>query len=327
MRLPVRRPGENTKSLLRMLTSILGSAMPLAKPDIDYPILQQRYRSARSRNISLSNGIKLHYTDNTLGPDDNRPILVMIHGLLMDLHAWDPWHERLGSEFRIITLDLPGHGLTEAPGDWPVSIERYAELIMEVVERLELAPFTLIGNSMGGNVAWTFALRYPEYLDALVLIAATGWADNRAESQKTQTILNVAGSSVGRTLLRKMNLHGLVNDAMRDTFTPHEIPAGIVERYETLACASGHRDILLAIAAFWRQRHLASVERLSVLALPTLIMTGDVDPLVPPEHAYLFADAIKGSELIVYPRTGHVPMMTASDASANDLCNWLAQAR
>ena len=100
--------------------------------------------------------------------------LVLIHGAGGSLHVWEGWVRELGSQARLISVDLPGHGLT---GAWPrdeYTVEAYADFIEALVDTLKLDRFVLAGHSLGGAVAWTFAATRPDRVSQIILVDAAG---------------------------------------------------------------------------------------------------------------------------------------------------------
>lgn len=93
-------------------TVLIVAGLLLWRPDIPFDRLEAKYANAQSRFLDLPGGLHIHYRDQGVR---NGPPIVMIHGYSAALQAWEPWVARLGDRYRIITLDLPGHGLTRAP--------------------------------------------------------------------------------------------------------------------------------------------------------------------------------------------------------------------
>ncbi|MEQ1772088.1 MAG: alpha/beta fold hydrolase, partial [Devosia sp.] len=140
-----------------------GAYFTLKRPDVPYETLAAQYENAASRYEDLPGGIRVHYRDEG---QTNGPVLVLIHGFSASVHTWEPWVQRLGEEYRIISLDLPGHGLTRAPAGYQASIEAYRDVVHQFLEARGISEFSLAGSSMGGNVAWEYALAYPEQVNA-----------------------------------------------------------------------------------------------------------------------------------------------------------------
>lgn len=309
------------------LVAIAGAAgyFFLKRDDIPYETLAARYESAASRYVDLPSGIRMHYRDEGDGP-----VLLLIHGFSASLHTWEPWVQQLATgdqrinDYRIISLDLPGHGLTRAPAGYRANIEAFRDAVAEFVQSQQLTNFALAGNSMGGNVAWEYALAHPEQVNALILVDASGWEDTRAEAAEEPQIFKLLRNPVLGPALQNLDNSRLIRQGLEAAFyDPALVTDAMVTRYSELSRAPGHRDILLQMTLGFRERNYATAERLAALQMPVLVLTGDTDRLVPPEHAQQFHDAIPGSRLIVYENIGHIPMEEAAEASAMNVHEFL----
>ncbi len=302
----------------------VGAALlALWRRDIPYEILETRYGDPTSRFVLLPGGVRLHYRD--AGPPD-APVLLLLHGFAASSADWAPWIERLGTDHRVIAVDLPGHGLTAAVPGHEATIPGLVALVAALAGTLRLAPFVLVGSSMGGHVAWRFALEHPDAVRGLVLVGSIGWTDTRSREGKPRpAAFKLLGSVLGRFALRHLDLTVLVRRSLRNTFGDRRLatPAA-VRRTTDLSRAPGHRAILTTLDAGGGDRAL--LDRLATLRIPTLVMAGEADRLVPVTHARRFADAIPGAGLVTYPGVGHVPMVELPDRSADDLRSWLATA-
>jgi pimeloyl-ACP methyl ester carboxylesterase len=298
-----------------------GAYFALKRPDIAYETLAAQYESAASRYVELPGGLRVHYRDE--GPTNGPPIL-LIHGFSASLHTWEPWVQRMGDEYRVISLDLPGHGLTRAPAGYQASIETYRDVVHEFVRTQGLTDFALAGSSMGGNVAWEYALAYPEQVNALILVDASGWEDTRAEARGEPQVFKLLRNPTLGPLMIQLDSTRLVRDGLEASFyNPALVDDTMLNRYVQLARAPGHREILLQITLGFRQRNYATPERLAALQMPVLILVGDTDRLVPPEHAQQFHSAIAGSELVTFAQTGHIPQEEKPDESATAVREFL----
>jgi len=318
------------KTLGRVLTGIIvvlavllaGGWLALRRPDIPWPTLQAKYANGASRYMDLPGGLKVHYRDQ--GRRDG-PTLVMVHGFAASLHTWEPWVQRLGSRYRIITLDLPGFGLTSAPEGYSLTRSGFVDVVDGVTTKLGVTKFVLVGNSMGGGVAWNYALKHPDRLQGLVLVDAAGWPQQRADGKDGPFIFKVLRNPVGRFLIGDLDTTAMTRAGLKDAFapTPDMVDDAMVARYVEMSRAPGHRDIILNLMGGFDPADAATKDRLSAIAVPTLVMHGDTDKLIPVSHAALFGDAIPGSTVIIYPKVGHVPMEQIADKSAADLDAWL----
>jgi len=282
----------------------------LRRPDIPYDTLEAKYGGATSHYADLSDGLRVHYRDqgNSAGP-----VLVLVHGFGASLHTWEPWVERLGFNYRIITLDLPGHGLTRAPADYQASTQRFVEVVDAVTTQLGVTRFTLGGNSMGGGVAWNYALAHPDKLTGLILVNSGGLP--RGEDDRggpPPLIFALINNPIAGPLIRDLDNRPLVERALSQAFVDQsKINDAMVDRYVEMARAPGHRGILLSI-----DQDGAEPSRLPEIRTPTLVIHGDTDRLIPVDAGRRFAAEIPGAELVIYPNVGHVPMEEIPDESA-----------
>jgi pimeloyl-ACP methyl ester carboxylesterase len=221
------------------------------------------------------------------------------------------------NDYRIISIDLPGHGLTRAPAGYQASIEAYSDIVEAFARSQNLSQFALAGSSMGGNVAWQYALAHPERVNALILVDASGWPETRPEHAEDPAVFKLLRNPVLAPLLRDLDNTRLVRSGLEASFVDTSLVTDtMVTRYAELSRAPGHRDILLQISLGFRERDYATPERLAALQMPVLILTGDQDRLVPPEHAQQFHDAIAGSRLITFENVGHIPQEERTNNSA-----------
>jgi pimeloyl-ACP methyl ester carboxylesterase len=296
----------------------------LLRPDISYETLERKYANSASRFVDLSGGYRLHYRDQ-----GNRkgPTLLLIHGFGASLLDWEPWVSRLGSRYRMVSVDWPGHGLTRAPADFVPSSANNADLIDRFAKAIGLGKVTVIGNSKGGEIAWVLALRHPERVERLVLVDASGWEWQRYHPSDN-FLLAALDSAPIAYLLRGLDKSRIIRALLTSAFfDPHLATDAMIARYIEFSRAPGHRAILdRTFVETLRGIHRddwATRDKLAKIRVPTLIMWGDHDKLVDPGDARKFATAIAGSKLIVYHNVGHVPMEEVAAQSAADLDRWL----
>ncbi len=298
-----------------ILVAIIAGYLALLRADIPYARLEAKYASPASRFMDLPGGIHLHYRDQG---NPRGPALIMVHGFSASLQAWEPWVVRLGSRYRIISLDLPGHGLTRAPVGYRPSIDAYADLTDDVARRLGAKSYTVIGNSMGGAVAWDDALRHAPDVRGLVLVDAAGWPEETRHHGDGPLIFRILCSPIGQRLIRDVDTRPMAKDGLKAAYLdPTLVTPALIDRYVELSRAPGHRDILLAIVSERPGGETAATFK--AIATPTLVMHGVDDKLVPYADGEAFARTIPGARLITYSGVGHVPMEQIPDRSAADL--------
>src|SRR6185295_14233804 len=108
------------------------------------------------------------------------------------------WVQRLKDEdYHIVSIDLPGHGLTRAPAGYHASIEALRDSVYAFTQAKQLTRFAIAGNSMGGNVAWEYAIAHPEQLDALILVDAAGWPQTGENEAMRSPMMQLLRSPAG----------------------------------------------------------------------------------------------------------------------------------
>ncbi len=305
-----------TLAVILTIVAVLAAGwLALRRADIPYDTLETIYSTPDTQFMTLDDGLKVHYTDT--GPQD-RSAIVLVHGFSSSLHTWDAWKTNDEVDFRVITLDLPGHGLTRADDPIQPNIERFTAVVHEVTQDLGVERFTLAGNSMGGNTAWSYALSYPETLEGLILVDASGWRETAEDNENSPFIFRLLANPVARAVMKDLDMTSLTRSGLEDSYTDQSfVTDELVDRYVALSRAPGHRETLLGIMA--GQRVEATAEALSAIQVPTLVMWGRDDNLVPVSSAQKFADAIEGSTQAIYDGVGHLPQEEAVEQSIADV--------
>lgn len=294
--------------------------LALQSPDLDWPVLDARYGNPADHRMNLGSDLAVRYRDE--GRRDG-PVLVLVHGFSASSADWADWVRLLSPKYRVITLDLPGHGLTRAPADWPADPDHYADLVDRVVTRIVPGKFALAGNSMGGEVSLHYAMRHGEHLSALILVDSAGGSTGRGKSSGGPVIFGLLGNPVGRAVLARIDLTAMIRQGLQSAFIDKAlVTPALVQRYADFARAPGHRPILLHILA--NPRHAATDAQLSAIHVPTLVMHGTDDRLIPYADGQRLAAKIPGARLVTYSGVGHVPMEQIPEKSAKDLQEFLA---
>jgi pimeloyl-ACP methyl ester carboxylesterase len=282
------------------LLALVGVGAWLYTPDRDRAALEARYLS-RPTDLRLVDGVMLHVRDT--GPRD-APVLVLLHGLGSSLHTWEPWAQVLSSHYRVIRFDFPGHGLSSAPPGGDYADTRTHRLLAALLDSLGVARATLIGNSMGGRIAWSFAAAQPSRVARLVLIAPDGFASPGFEYDKPAEVPAVLG--VMRWVLPRFMLKANLAPAYAD---PSRLADSVVTRYHDLMLAPGNRA---ALFARMRQTMLTDpLPRLRGITVPTLLLWGEQDQMIPVRNAQDYRGAMPQAQLVTLPGVGHLPFEEA----------------
>ena len=304
--------------LLLIVLILVGAWLWLRGPDIPYETLEAKYAKADSHFVDLPGGYHVHYRENG---DPSAPLLVLLHGFADSFTTWDGWVPELQPQFHIISLDFPGHGLTRAPQGIQLSGDALADFVDAFAAKLALPKFAVAGNSMGGGAAWQLAVRHPDRVNALILVDAAGFANDKPGKQPLGFV--ILRYRLGRMVLSKIDNRPLIEQGLKaDVYDKSLITPFIVDRFAEFQRAPGHREILMSVNMGARAAG-STAELLSSIKVPTLILWGESDPLIEPGAAKKFAAAIGGSKLITYPEAGHLPQFEIAQRSAADVAAFL----
>jgi pimeloyl-ACP methyl ester carboxylesterase len=288
-------------------------------PDTDAGAMRAKYGGPPSQFIGVGGGLTMHVRDQ--GNKDG-PVLVLLHGSNSSLHTWEPWVARIGAKYRVISLDQIGHGLTGPNPTDRYDAGAFTGTLDALLVRMGVSRFALAGDSMGGWVAWEYAAGHPDKVTKLILVDAGGPPEDPSRSLP-----------IGFRLLRTPGMNRLVEvitprsvfgTSLHQTVSNQAIVTDpVIDRYWELNRYPGNRRATrLRTQAFRADQDNAA--RVSAIKLPTLILWGAEDKLIPVAGADWFAARIKGSRKIVYPGIGHLPMEETPDRSAADVDAFLS---
>ncbi|MCG3188589.1 MAG: hypothetical protein LKCHEGNO_00665 [Burkholderiaceae bacterium] len=308
--------------LLRFIgVALMVSAAALAlsrAPDRSVESLVARWAPPPSEFIDL-NGQLVHLRDT--GPRGDAMPLVLLHGTSASLHTWDGWSAALQAQHRVIRFDLPGFGLT-GPfsgryASWSYRGDDLARFVLDLLDHLQVRRFAIGGNSLGGEVAWRVASLAPERVRRLVLVDAAGYALNPLSMPIGFRLARLPGIS---KLLEWLLPRGVVEASVQEVYgDPAKVTPTLVDRYFELTLREGNRHALVQrfrAQALDQQQVDANIARIRALALPTLVIWGGRDRLIPPATAQRFHADIAGSRLAVFDTLGHVPQEENPQATA-----------
>ena len=296
-----------------LLAGLIGAALAVYAPDKPRASLEALYLGAPAGYERVA-GMRVHVRDT--GPRD-APVLVLLHGFGASLHTWEPWAERLSADHRVVRFDLPGFGLTgpDPAGDY--SDGRSLQVLAALMDRLGIARASLVGNSLGGRIAWEFAAAHPDRVDTLVLVSPDGFASPGFEYGKPPRLpflMRLLPYTLPRALLR-MSLAPAYGD-------PGKLTPATVTRYRDMMLAPGVRR---AIIARTEQVMLADpVPTLRRIEAPTLLLWGEKDAMIPVRNAADYLRAMPHATLVTLPGLGHVPFEEAPEASLAPVRAFLA---
>ena len=309
---------------------VLVAGIFLFKGELAPKEVDAKYTSDTSQFFTMRNGARIHFRDEG---NPNGPAVVLVHGSNASLHTWEPWVAILGESYRIITMDLPAHGLTGAVPDKRYGSPAQLRTVDAVVRHLGLDKFTLGGNSMGGGVTWRYTLAHPEKVEAMLLIDSSGLPQFRQqlEAKANQLDQDKKEAPVFFSLMRKpwfraiaryTDPYWLTKQGVSSAYNHSPVVTEeLIQRYYELALRSGSRDATLS--RFSNYNSTEDAVDSTKFNVPALIMWGRDDSLISVDVAMLFDAALAQSTLVIYDKVGHMPMEEIPNRSAEDVSTFL----
>lgn len=262
--------------------------------------LRARWAPPPSTFLDIA-GMTVHVRDE--GPREDKSPIVLLHGTGSSLHAWEGWAQALKGQRRVIRLDLPGFGLTGPTPDGIYTIDKDMSVLIGVLDKFGVERCVLGGNSLGGTIAWRTALAHPSRVEKLILVDAGGYPSNAISQPIGFRLARIPGVS---WLLQNTLPRFLVEEGFRNVFgDPNRVTPEMVDRSIELTQREGNRRAL--IERFRQRRGGTFASHISELNLPTLILWGGKDRLIPPDNAERFHRDIADSTLVIFDDLGHAP--------------------
>jgi len=280
-----------------------GGLFMLSPPTIAPEVVAARYGGPPSQFLKLAGGTVARYQDFPADEGQIGEALVLLHGGGMSLESWAPWIARLRGTRRIVAIDLPGHGLTGVTDENDYGVDAMAAFVKAVIDRLGLQGGVVVaGHSMGGHVAWRFALRHPSLVRKLVLVAPGGLA---APGGSWVLRLAVSRARLAEGLKKVFHDPALVTDEM-------------IDRNWTMSRRAGSMDATIArlqAPSF----EPAAIARLGELKMPLLLLWGKDDVVFPISLAPAITKAVPSARLVIYEGCEHFPHEERPDETAREL--------
>lgn len=269
----------------------------------------KRFATENSKYVNWR-GADLHYVDEGEGIP-----LVMIHGYGGSHRNFGKIAAILKNDFRVIRVDLPGFGLSDFPQIDEQNtdlIKLYREYMTFFLDELQLDSVYIMGNSMGGWMAWEAAVDNADKVKKLALICSAGYEMDKISGRAVSLMKK---KFVERIFSRGMPIYFSEDGAKKCYYDQNKINAEEVRNSNAFWNREGniHAAFLLAGSG-----QIPDTARVSLIQCPTLIVWGKEDGIIPSEHAYKFQKAIAGSKLVMYEKCGHIPMIENTEQTAKD---------
>ncbi len=308
---------KTAKYLALLILLLVGGAVLFNyHPDISVDRLKEKYTYPDSRFVPVQE-MNVHYRVTGQGP-----AVVLLHGTGASLHTWEVWTEELKNDFTIISLDLPAFGLTGPFPDRDYQIRHYTEFLDAFTTAIALDSFALGGNSLGGLIAWRFALDYPQKVRQLILLDAAGIPEK--ESGDAPLAFRLAKQPTLAAIMQKVTPKALFKKSLHEVYgDPDKVTPVLLQRYFELFRRPGNRQAY--VDRINQNDTITNPDRLQAVYQPTLILWGEKDAWISVANAYAFADRLPNDSLIIYPEVGHLPMEEIPVQTANDVREFLSQ--
>lgn len=264
--------------------------------DISYP-WQVHYQQ-------VTEDIRMAYIDEGAGQE----VILFIHGLGSYLPAWKKNVEALKKDFRCIAVDLPGYGKS-SKGDYPFTMEFYADMLNDLLERMGISSAWIAGHSMGGQIAMVMSLKYPERVSGLLLIAPAGLEKfTEGEKQWFREVMTV--NAVKNTPVKQIRANVVANFYRM----PEDAEFMVTDRIALRKARDFEWYCYTVVKSVQGMVDQPVYEKLGDISKPTLILFGENDNLIPNPYLHggktedigrIGKEKIRNSKLVMIPGCGH----------------------
>lgn len=288
--------------LLLVLIVVVAIALTMfwfARPvDVSFDETRAAVPHSEFSRFADIDGVRLHYQEKGVGTP-----IVLLHGFTSSTYSWKDVFEPLSKTFRVIAVDLKGFGFSSKP-DGDYTRRAQAMLVTHLLDHLQIENAWFCGNSMGGEVALNVALQYPRRVAGLILIDSAG-VEVEGSGSLTPGYLLIP--VVGRVLMALALTSGkLVREGLEKSFYDDtKVSDDRVDYYHRPLKTRGGQ--LSALRARTQSAQFPVEPELGKISAPTLIIWGAEDELIPLEAGRKISSLIKGSELVIIEKCGHVP--------------------
>ncbi|WP_281301245.1 MULTISPECIES: alpha/beta hydrolase [unclassified Iodidimonas] len=300
-----------------MAALIAIAVLTFGTPDLDRDLLANYYAPKPSKFLSLPSGTSLHYRDQ--GPS-LAPALLLLHGTGSSLHTWEPWVEALSHSYRVISMDLPAHGLTGKTAENDYSTEGMVRAVHSLISQLGIERLVIGGNSMGGKISMAYALAYPQKIAGLVLVDSAGFVPENSPEPTLPLGFKLAKLPGISWIMETITPRSMIKQGLETAMANDDLVTNaMVDRSWHLLLMDGSRKALLDYFS-----HINERVDPSKITAPTLIQWGREDRMIPLSVGRALERAMPNATLVVYDDLGHIPMEEDPQRTVQDVRMFLA---
>jgi len=250
-------------------------------------------------NNEIKGPANINFSDSGKGKT-----IVLLHGFLESSGIWDDFTDKLSESFRVITIDLPGHGKSDCIAE-EHSMEIMAEEVKNILEILGIKKVLLIGHSMGGYVSAAFAEKYPGMLKGLILFHSHAFADDdEAKKNRDRFILAVNNDHID-----------FIKNFIPELFAPDNRSKYHKEIIQliNMATLSSKEGVIAALKGMKNRKDRNKV--IANLEIPVLYIIGKYDPRTPQKKIFPVVEKSKNAVVVVLENSGHMGYIEEKDNS------------
>jgi len=289
-------------------------------PGIPRSEAEAKHAVAPSELMTFGDGTRVHFRDR--GPR-SAPAIVLVPGFTDSLLSFEAVATSLAESHRVVSLDLPGHGLTGPIPSGDYSQDNLARTVLELTRLLGIERFAIAGNSMGGAVALRASLLAPGRVTKVMLLCAGGITDP-ANPEPPMVVRLLRLPLVGpwlATATPRTQIEGYLARVVAD---PAKLDPAFVQAYSDLVLVEGGREARQKIMSVPFGEFLLD-GRLGEVRVPVLVLWGAKDPILSMRMADVFARDIPQAEKLVFDDVGHMPQLEAPERTAQALAAFMAR--
>lgn len=290
--------------------------------DIPRSELEKKYSTDNSSFLKMPDGKIIHFKDEG---NPSLPTIVFLHGFNGSLFNFERLVPLLSKDFRLVSIDLPGFGLTGSIPSGDYSTDSFIKTVNQVIDHLNISNFSIAGNSMGGGVAWRYTLLFPEKIDSLILLASSSIVSKEEreniESQRRETpwVWRLMRSNLTNFVLSYYTPKFFATQGLKASVFDEKIATEkLANQFHDLVLLEGSRKAILSMFGE-RRGYQEDPNILKSIKAPTLVIHGREDNIIPFESSFIFREYLNDVELKIYPNIGHLPMYEAPETTAIDI--------
>jgi pimeloyl-ACP methyl ester carboxylesterase len=273
------------------------------------------------RNELVLHGNRISYYSAGEGP-----VLLLVHGIASNADTWLPSIPLLARQYTVVAPDLPGHGNSDKPpGDY--SLGALASTLRDLLIVLGHDRATIVGHSLGGGVAMQFSYQFPDRAERLVLVSSGGLGNSVSPLLRAASLpgseLFVAATVAPIAAVGRFVGNGMRKLGLQPAADLLEVARGFASLADPPTRAA-FLDTLRAVVGPGGQRVDATNRLYLAEGIPTLLLWGERDPIIPVAHGRRAHEVMPGSRFVVFPESGHMPQVDAPHRFADVLLDFLS---